>query len=121
MAAERLTEQAFGLGRQVSERKILGRALDLGEIGGQLDAQRRVALHLELEEYRLGARIAAEHDSDLLGLAAAQIVEFGDGDRSQMSQGAALRTGQGDSLVFDVQLVLRRDVDTHEVQPVNGL
>src|SRR6202020_2932118 len=43
MAAERLTEQAFGLGRQVSERKILGRALDLGEIGRQLDAQRRVA------------------------------------------------------------------------------
>ena len=33
MAAERLTEQTFGLGRQVSERKILGGPLDLGEIG----------------------------------------------------------------------------------------
>ena len=113
IAIESFLEQTLRFLRKIGQRKILARPLDLRVVRGELHPQRRVGLGRELQKYRLGAGIAAEHDADVLGLAPAEILEFRDGDRGEMGQSLAMRAGESDALILDMQFVLRRDVHAH--------
>jgi hypothetical protein len=54
----------------------------------------------------LAAGVALEHDADVLRLAPIDFLEFRRTDRGQMRQRLAMRAGQCDALIFDVQFVL---------------
>jgi len=110
---ERFLEQALRVLGKIGQRKAFARVLDFGVVRAEFHPLRGIGLDREPEEYRLGAGVAAECDADVLGLAAVEIVEFRDGDGRQMGHCLAMRAGQCDALIFDVQFVLRRDVHAH--------
>jgi hypothetical protein len=84
-----------------------------GKFSRQLDAQRRVGVGGEFQEDGLAAGIATKHDAYLLRFAVREVIELRGGDRRNVRQRLAMRAGQCNALVLDMQFILRRDVNAH--------
>ena len=118
IAVERLLEEHLGLFRQIGERKILARALDLHVVRCELDAQRGSRL-LTKNLRNTGSPQASQRNTMPIcfGLRWLRSSNFGTATAVRCGQGLAMRARQGDALIFDVQFILRRDVDAHVVSP----
>src|SRR6185312_14739747 len=74
-ACQRLLEEQLHILGKIREGEFLAGALDLGELGRQLDAAGRVHAHGEAQEYGRVAGVAAVDDAYLRGTVGLQLLE----------------------------------------------